>query len=58
MALYLVDQSPRPARTLVIGAAGLLRELRDVGLEVVLSTEARSGGEQTAAVMCRTLGSL
>ncbi len=39
-ALYLSEQSPRPVRTLVLGAAGLVRELRDMHLEVVLAAEA------------------
>jgi 4-nitrophenyl phosphatase len=39
-ALYLSEQSPRPVRTLVLGAPGLVRELRDMDLEVVLAAEA------------------
>ena len=39
-ALYLADQSPRPACALVVGGAGLVHELRDVGIEVMLSAEA------------------
>jgi 4-nitrophenyl phosphatase len=39
-ALYLSEQSPRPVRTLVLGAPGLVRELRDLDLEVVLAAEA------------------
>src|SRR3990172_4013421 len=34
-ALYLVDHEPSVRRVLAVGAAGLDRELRDVGLEVV-----------------------
>jgi 4-nitrophenyl phosphatase len=39
-ALYLSEQSPRPVRALVLGAPGLVRELRDMDLEVVLAAEA------------------
>jgi 4-nitrophenyl phosphatase len=39
-ALYLAEQSPRPACALVVGAAGLVHELRDAGIEVMLSAEA------------------
>jgi HAD superfamily hydrolase (TIGR01450 family) len=40
IALYLAEQAPRPACTLVVGAPGLLHELRDVGLEIMPSAEA------------------
>ena len=39
-ALYLADQSPRPACALVVGGAGLVHELRDAGIEVMLSADA------------------
>ena len=39
-ALYLADQSPRPKCVLVVGGAGLVHELRDVGLDVMLSADA------------------
>ena len=39
-ALYLAEQSPKPACVLVVGGAGLVHELRDVGIEVMLSADA------------------
>jgi len=39
-ALFLAECSPKPACTLVVGGAGLVHELRDVGLEVMLSADA------------------
>ena len=39
-ALFLVGQASPPARVLAVGAEGLFRELRDVGLEVVRSEDA------------------
>ena len=39
-ALYLRDEAPEVRRVLVVGAGGLERELRDVGLEVVTSAHA------------------
>ena len=39
-ALYLAEQSPRPGCVLVVGGAGLVHELRDVGIEVMPSAEA------------------
>jgi len=39
-ALFLTEGSPKPACTLVVGGAGLVHELRDVGLEVMLSADA------------------
>ena len=52
-ALYLSEQSPKPVLTLVVGIAGLIRELRDVGLETVTAAEAAdrwtANGRDTAA---------
>jgi HAD superfamily hydrolase (TIGR01450 family) len=45
-ALFLAEQTPKPALTLVVGGAGLVHEMRDVGLEVMLSADA---GERWAA---------
>ena len=39
-ALFLAEGSPRPACVLVVGGAGLVHELRDVGLEVMLAADA------------------
>jgi phosphoglycolate/pyridoxal phosphate phosphatase family enzyme len=39
-ALYLVEQEPEIRRVLVVGASGLERELRDVGLDVVTAAYA------------------
>ncbi len=39
-ALYIVDREPRIRRVLTVGASGLDRELRDVGLDVVGSAYA------------------
>ena len=39
-ALFLGEGSPRPACVLVVGGAGLVHELRDVGLEVMLAADA------------------
>jgi HAD superfamily hydrolase (TIGR01450 family) len=39
-ALYLRDEAPEVKRVLVVGAGGLERELRDVGLDVVTSAHA------------------
>jgi glycerol-1-phosphatase len=39
-ALFLAEQTPRPRCTLVVGGAGLVHEMRDVGLEVMLSADA------------------
>src|SRR5438874_7404342 len=39
-ALYLVEQDPPARRVLAVGALGLLRELRDVGLEVIPADDA------------------
>jgi HAD superfamily hydrolase (TIGR01450 family) len=39
-ALYLAELSPRPRCSLVVGGAGLVHELRDLGLEVMPSAEA------------------
>ena len=39
-ALYLAEQSPVPRCALVVGGAGLVHELRDVGIEVMPSAEA------------------
>jgi len=52
-ALYLAEQSPKPALTLVVGIAGLVRELQEVGLETVAAAEAaelwRASGRDAAA---------
>ncbi len=54
-AIYLSEQSPRPALTLVVGIEGLVRELRDVGLEIVRAAEAAdrwtASGRDTAAAI-------
>jgi HAD superfamily hydrolase (TIGR01450 family) len=39
-ALYLAEQSPRPRCALVVGGAGLVHELRDAGIDVMLSAKA------------------
>ncbi len=39
-ALYLSRRSPAPRHVLAVGAPGLVRELRDVGLEVTLAADA------------------
>jgi 4-nitrophenyl phosphatase len=39
-ALYLAGSDPRPALALVVGGAGLMHEMRDVGLEVLPSADA------------------
>jgi 4-nitrophenyl phosphatase len=39
-ALYLAEQSPKPALTLVVGIEGLIHELRDVGLDLLPAAEA------------------
>ena len=39
-ALYLREQRPTAARVLAIGGGGLVRELRDVGLQVVTASHA------------------
>jgi 4-nitrophenyl phosphatase len=39
-ALWLAEQQPRPRRVLAFGAAGLLRELEDVGFDVVSAADA------------------
>ncbi len=39
-ALYLADSHPKPRLTLVVGAAGLMHELRDVGLQLLPSADA------------------
>ena len=62
-ALYLANLDPRPARTLVLGAPGLVRELTEVGLEVLeagergalLAAGAR-GGSATLAEEYEVLG--
>jgi 4-nitrophenyl phosphatase len=62
-ALYLANLDPRPARTLVVGAPGLRRELTEVGLDVMdagergalLAAGAR-GGSATLAEEYETLG--
>ncbi len=52
-ALYLSEQSPRPSLTLVVGTAGLIRELSDVGLEILMAADAAerwtASGRDTAA---------
>jgi glycerol 3-phosphatase-2 len=47
-ALYLRDEAPEIRRVLVVGAGGLERELRDVGLEVVTSGHAATRVSQEA----------
>ena len=47
-ALYLRDELPEVRRVLVVGAGGLERELRDVGLEVVTSAHAATRMSQEA----------
>jgi HAD superfamily hydrolase (TIGR01450 family) len=47
-ALYLTDETPDVRRVLVVGAGGLERELRDVGLEVVTSAHAATRMSQEA----------
>ncbi len=39
-ALYLAEADPRPKCVLVVGGAGVMHELRDVGLEVLPSADA------------------
>ncbi len=39
-ALYLAEGSPRPKLALVVGGAGLMHELRDVGISVLPSADA------------------
>jgi 4-nitrophenyl phosphatase len=39
-ALYLAETTPRPKCVLVVGGAGLVRELGDVGIETMLSADA------------------
>jgi 4-nitrophenyl phosphatase len=39
-ALFLAEGEPRPACVLVVGGAGLIHELRDVGIEVMPSADA------------------
>ena len=39
-ALYLAESSPRPKLALVVGGAGLMHELRDVGIAVLPSADA------------------
>jgi 4-nitrophenyl phosphatase len=54
-ALYLSEQSPRPELTLVVGIAGLIRELRDAGLETLTAAEVAdrwtASGRDTAAAI-------
>ncbi len=55
-ALYLAESTPRPNRALVVGGAGLVRELRDVGIEAMPSAEAAAiwsanGRDAAAAVI-------
>src|SRR5436190_24176043 len=45
-ALYLRDHEPDVRRVLVVGAGGLERELRDVGLDVVTSGHAATRASQ------------
>jgi 4-nitrophenyl phosphatase len=45
-ALYLAEQDPRPRRVLVLGAGGLEREIRDVGLELVTAAHAATRMQQ------------
>jgi len=55
-ALFLAESSPRPACVLVVGGAGLVHELRDVGLEVMLSADAAerwAGNGRDAAAATR-----
>jgi phosphoglycolate/pyridoxal phosphate phosphatase family enzyme len=47
-ALYLREEVPEVRRVLVVGAGGLERELRDVGLEVVTSAHAATRVAQEA----------
>ena len=45
-ALYLAEQDPSVRRVLVLGAGGLEREARDVGLEVVTAAHAATRMQQ------------
>lgn len=45
-ALYLVEREPSVRRVLALGATGLERELRDVGLEVVTAAHAATRAAQ------------
>ena len=45
-ALYLRDHEPTARRVLVVGASGLERELRDVGLDVVTAAHAATRSAQ------------
>jgi len=45
-ALYLRDETPEVRRVLVVGAGGLERELRDVGLDVVTAGHAATRASQ------------
>jgi HAD superfamily hydrolase (TIGR01450 family) len=44
-ALWLAEQQPRPRRVLAFGASGLLRELEDVGFDVVSAADAAARAE-------------
>jgi HAD superfamily hydrolase (TIGR01450 family) len=54
-ALYLAEMSPRPECVLVVGGAGLVHELRDVGIQVMPSADAAArwsaSGRDTAAAI-------
>lgn len=47
-ALYLRDHEPAVRRVLVVGASGLEREMRDVGLDVVAAAHAATRAAQEA----------
>jgi HAD superfamily hydrolase (TIGR01450 family) len=47
-ALYLREHEPNVRRVLVVGASGLEREMRDVGLEVVAAAHAATRSAQEA----------
>ncbi len=47
-ALYVRDHEPQVRRVLVVGAGGLERELRDVGLEVITAGHAATRANQEA----------
>jgi glycerol-1-phosphatase len=53
-ALYLAERSPRPHLVLVLGAPGLVREMREAGFDVLTAAEAAAawktnGHDSTAA---------
>jgi glycerol 3-phosphatase-2 len=50
-ALMLAQRSPRPERLMVLGGAGLRRELRDVGLRVLAPTDGGLAGQPDTLVV-------